>query len=71
MRITVEIDESTIQSIQHLTGLKKKSPAISKALHDYLRDARKRRLIQGVMEGKSDYSTTNEELEASAAYDPH
>lgn len=70
MRITVELDEKTMQSIQHLTGLNKKSPAISKALNDYLRAAKKRRLIQCVMDGKSDYSTTNEELEASAAYDP-
>lgn len=71
MRITIDIDAKTIQSIQHLTGLNKKSPAIGKALRDYLHDAKKRRLIQCVMEGKSDYSTTNEELEASAAYDPH
>ncbi len=71
MRITVNIDDRTMRSIQHLTGVSKKSPAVCQALHDYLRNVRKRRLIQCVMEGKSDYSTTNEELEAAAAYDPH
>jgi len=70
MRITVDIDDETMRSIQHVTGVAKKSPAVSQALHDYLREIRKRRLLRQVMEGKTDYSATNETLEASATYDP-
>lgn len=71
MRITIEIDDKTMRSIQHVTGVDKKSPAVAKALRDYLREAEKRRLIGRVMEGKTDYSTTNEELESMTRYDAH
>ena len=69
MRITVEIDESVLAEIQKLTGLAKKSPAVSQALQDYLHQERKRRFIARVMEGETDYSATNEELESGPAYD--
>ena len=71
MRITVDIDDKTMHSIQQATGVAKKSPAVSKALRDYLRGAQKRRLIGKVMEGKTDYSTTNEDLESANVYDAH
>jgi hypothetical protein len=71
MRITVDIDASTLREIQRLTGIGKKSPAVSRVVDDYLREARKRRLIRKVMEGGVDYGATNEDLESGAAYDSH
>jgi len=71
MRMTVDIDAETIKELQHETGLHGKSPAVRKALESYLREVRKRKLIQRVMEGQTDYGRTNEELEASATYDSH
>ena len=71
MRITVEIDDKTIAKVQKLTGIKKKSPAISKALTEYCLVERKHKLIAKVMEGKTDYSTSNEELEKQSKYDSY
>jgi Arc/MetJ family transcription regulator len=69
MRMTVDIDEKLLSEIQHETGMKRKSPAVRKALETYLREAHKRSLIQRVMEGRTDYGRTNEELEVLAKYD--
>jgi len=69
MRITVDIDENTIRSVQAVTGLRKKSPAVTRALADYLREINKRELIQRVLEGRVDYRTSNENLEKRAGYD--
>jgi len=71
MRITVTIDNNALKDIQRLTGVSKKSPAVSKAIMDYLREVRKHDLIHRVMEGRTDYAATNDELEASARYDAH
>lgn len=69
MRITIDIDEKTIREIQKITGMKKKSPALNQALRNYLRSERKRRLIGRVLQGETDYSLTNEELEERPRYD--
>jgi Arc/MetJ family transcription regulator len=69
MRITVEIDEDILRSVQSVTGLHKKSPAVNRALTDYLQEAKKKALIQRVLEGRTDYGTTNEELERQSGYD--
>lgn len=69
MRITVDVDENTLKEIHRETGVSKKSPAISRALELFLREARKRRLIRMALEGKTDYSLTNEELERRSVYD--
>lgn len=69
MRITVEIDEISLREIQSATGESKKSPAVQKAIHAYLRQVRKRRLLARVLAGKTDYGMTNEKLEAAPTYD--
>lgn len=71
MRMTVDIDADTIKELQQETGLSGKSPAVRKALESYLREVRKRKLIQRVMEGQTDYGRTNEELETLTTYDSH
>jgi len=69
MRITVEIDDSEMRRIQQYTGQKKKSPAVSQALTDYLEAQERRRFVAKVLAGKTDYSATNEELEAQDRYE--
>lgn len=71
MRITVEIDASDLRAIQRLTGEKKKSPALSSALRGYIRETKKQRVIEKALLGNSDYSKSNEELEAALCYDTH
>jgi Arc/MetJ family transcription regulator len=70
MRITVDIDDTTLSSVRKATGLTKKSPAIRQALKDYLRERKKRVLLQKIVNGETDYAATNEELEARSLYDP-
>lgn len=64
MRITIDIDENTLQDVQRLTGENKKSPALSKAIEEFV----KRRLASEfgglMMEGAFDYPYTPEEIEA-------
>jgi len=69
MRITVDIDEKQLIEIQEATGMTKKSPAIRQAIDSYVRGLERKRFLRRVLEGKSDYALTNEQVEALAAYD--
>jgi len=69
MRIPVDIDANLLREIQQATGERMKSPAIARALKQYVTQQRKTRIIQAALTGKIDYSRTNEELEALARYD--
>lgn len=69
MRITVDIDANELRQIQKLTGERKKSPAISRALGDYLQMQKKRAFIQKALTGKTDYSLSNDELESRDVYE--
>lgn len=69
MRITVDIDDSELRKIQQYTGQKKKSPAVANALADYLKFQERRRFVARVLAGKTDYSATNDELEARDVYE--
>ena len=69
MRIMFEIDASDLKRIQKITGHKKKSPAISRALTDYLRMQERRAFIEKALTGQTDYPLTNEELEALDVYE--
>ena len=69
MRITVDLDEKDLVSVQRATGIHKRSPAVRKAISDYVKDLEKKRFLTRVMEGKSDYTTSNNELEARGTYD--
>jgi Arc/MetJ family transcription regulator len=71
MRITIDIDAKSLQRIQRLTGQRKKSPAVSEALSTYLRQQDRRALIKRALSGKTDYLTSNEELEARDVYEAH
>lgn len=67
MRITVDIDKEDLASVLKKTGIRKHSQAVRKALTDYLRDMETRQFLKSVMEGKTDYTTTNKELEACSS----
>jgi hypothetical protein len=71
MRITVDIDASELRKIQKITGQNKKSPAITQALSEFLRQREKRQLIERALSGLTDYPMTNEELEARDVYETH
>lgn len=64
MRITLEIDSDDMKQIQKITGQKKKSLAIGRALADFLRMWERRTFIEKALVGQTDYTLTNEELEA-------
>ena len=69
MRITVDIDDKTLKEVHRETGMSKKSPAVNRALELFLREAKKRRLIELALGGRTDYRLANEELEKRSAYD--
>ena len=64
MRVTIEVDAAELKKIQKITGQKKKSPAISQALSEFVRQQQKRQFIDRVLSGKTDFALTNDELEA-------
>ena len=69
MRITVELDAIDLASVQRATGIHKRSPAVRQAIADYVKDLEKKRFLQRVMEGKSDYALSNQELESRDIHD--
>lgn len=64
MRITVDIDDKSLKELQRFTGLRKKSPAVSAAVAEYLRLQKIEHIVKMVREGKVEYATTNAEIEA-------
>lgn len=69
MRITVDLDATDLASVQQATGIRKRSPAVRQAIADYVKALEKKRFLQRVMEGKSDYALSNEELESRDTHD--
>lgn len=63
MRITVEIDEATLKAIKKRTKIDKNSPAISFVVSDWVRQKDRRAFLDKVLNGETDYSMTNDELE--------
>jgi Arc/MetJ family transcription regulator len=63
MRITVEIDENLLAEIQRLTGERKQSPAVARALAEYLATKRRDEFLRSVLAGETDYSMENAEVE--------
>jgi hypothetical protein len=69
MRITFDIDANDLKQIQTITGHKKKSPAISRALADFLRMRERQAFIEKALSGQTDYALTNDDLEARDVYE--
>jgi hypothetical protein len=69
MRITCDINANDLKQIQKITGQKKKSPAINRALADFLRMRQRQAFIEKALAGQTDYALTNEDLEARDVYE--
>jgi len=69
MRITIDIDDKDLLQVQELTGIRKRAPAVRHAVKTYLEEMAKKRFLQEVLAGHTDYPFTNEELEAMGSYD--
>jgi hypothetical protein len=66
MRITVDLDEETLRHAMRLTGEKKKGPAITKAVTEFINRQMAREFGRMIMEGEfEDYPLTNEDIEAN------
>lgn len=63
MRLTVDIDESALEELLKITGLKKNSPAVAFAVRDFLNRTKARDFGHLLREGKFDYPATNEQVE--------
>lgn len=64
MRITVDIEDSKIESIQKWTRERKKSPAIAQALDEFIEQRQRQEFLAKVMAGETDYRASNDELES-------
>jgi len=69
MRISIEIDANDMNRIQKITGRKKKSPAVSQALAEFLKLRERQEFIGRVLAGQTDYSLSNEQLEGRDIYE--
>ncbi len=63
MRMTVEIDEETLDELLKITGHKKNSPAVAFVVRDFINRKKAKDFGQMLREGKFDYPATNEEIE--------
>ena len=63
MRITVDIEKDILEDLIRITGDSKKSPAVVKAVADFVRRQKAREFGRMLREGSFDYPATNEEIE--------
>lgn len=55
MRISVELEDALLEEVMTLTGVKAKSPAVAKAVQEFVRRARTREFGRLIREGAFDY----------------
>jgi Arc/MetJ family transcription regulator len=63
MRMTVELDEDTLQALLKVTGIKKGSPAVAFAVRDFVNRRKAKDFGRMLREGKFDYPATNDQIE--------
>lgn len=63
MRMTVEIDEKTLEELTKITGIKKNSPAVAFAVRDFINRRKAKDFGKMLREGKFDYPASNAEIE--------
>lgn len=63
MRITVDIPEEILDELSRMTGESKKSPAVSKAVTEFIKRAKAKEFGKLLREGAFDFPMTNDELE--------
>ena len=62
MRVTVDIDEETLKKVLSITGEKNKSPAVAKAVEEFVNRATAREFSARIREGAFDYPLSDEVL---------
>ncbi|MGB0744651.1 MAG: type II toxin-antitoxin system VapB family antitoxin [Opitutales bacterium] len=65
MRITVDIDEATLEDLARITGESKKSPAVARAVTEFVNRKKAKEFGMLLREGAFDYPATNDEIESS------
>lgn len=63
MRMTVDIDEKTMNELLKVTGHSKNSPAVAFAVRDFVNRKKAKDFGRMLREGKFDYPATNNEIE--------
>lgn len=63
MRITIDIDKSILDELAIITGEKKMSPAVNKAVTEFVKRQKARQFGRMLREGAFDYRLTNDEIE--------
>lgn len=63
MRITVDIEKGVLEDLIRITGGSKKSPAVAKAVADFVNRRKAREFGRMLREGVFDYPATNDEIE--------
>ena len=63
MRITVDINDSTMEHILQYTGESKKSPAVVKIVEEFVRRQKAKEFGSMIMEGVFDYPSTADEIQ--------
>ena len=63
MRMTVEIEENSLDELMKVTGIKKGSPAVAFAVRDFINRKKSKDFGKMLREGKFDYPATNDEIE--------
>ena len=64
MRITVDLEPKLLRKVQSLTGEPKKSPAVNKALSEFIRQSTLKEFGALIRKGAFDFSLTNDQIEA-------
>ena len=59
----MEIDDSTVKDLMKITGEKMKSPAVSKAVEEFVKRKKAKEFGRMLREGAFDYPVTNETIE--------
>lgn len=60
MRVSVEIDEATLKEVMVLTGETHKSPALSRAVTEFIRRSKTREFGRLIREGAFDYADASD-----------
>jgi hypothetical protein len=64
MRITVDIEDGVLNDLLKITSEKKMSPAVAKAVAEFVNRKKAREFGRLLREGAFDYGATNDEIEA-------
>jgi len=64
MRISVEIDDGILDELVRITGERKKSPAVAKAVQEFLYRRKAREFGDMLFNGEFHYDVLNDEMES-------